>query len=99
MKEEFKKRLLVIARRRASQSYFDITTSAEKDLKKFIDDGLDKTDTADLDSEHKRNLAESSLLKLIDLMTIRAAENSDKNLNIKIFLETKTSLCPLWPFC
>ena len=100
MNEDFKRRLLEAARRRARQSNFAFTSVAETDLKSFIDQGVDKMSSADLISDSRKDLAESNLLKLVDRMANEAAKrNLNENLDYKTFSDSRMSICPLWPFC
>ncbi|MEI6142155.1 MAG: hypothetical protein WCP85_22970 [Mariniphaga sp.] len=100
MKEQFKKRLILLANVRATQLNFTFTPFASDDLKTLVNNGVDRMSQFELKDESKKALAELNLFRLVEAMAGEARKrNINETLDYKSFSDARMSLCPLWPFC
>ena len=97
---EFKKELIELAKRRAFYRDYGITSVAMTDLEKLIESGVDRMTLSELESSSSRTLAENNLRKIIDEMAIDTkSRNLYESLDYKSFVNVRSGICPLWPFC
>lgn len=100
MKQEFKDLLLQLAQNSAEIRGFNITSFTINEIRQFINDGVDKMTDSQLSSNIDKQRAQENLLRLIDGMTKYANDNNIRGeLNYPTFNSSRSSICPLWPFC
>jgi len=99
-RQEFKKELIELAKRRATYKDYGITLVAMTDLEELIESGVNRMTLSELDSSSSRVLAENNLRKIIDEMANDAkSRRLYESLDYKSFVNVRSSICPLWPFC
>ncbi|MGH7696781.1 MAG: hypothetical protein ACRENH_17460 [Gemmatimonadaceae bacterium] len=92
--------LWTAALHKAAQAGLGIAPGCEHELKQFIRAGVQamQTESRITDVDYL-NLAEANLLAFVARMIIEARRQGMSDLHEGTFFTSKTSLCPLWPFC
>jgi len=100
MREDFKRTVLERAKIKAKSLGYNLTTGAETDLYTFIKNGIDKMSSTELDTLARRNEAINNIEYLIIQMQNDAKSRFiNESLDYTSYLNAKSSICPLWPFC
>lgn len=99
-RDEFKRELLTTARSRARQGGYGITDEALREIELFINRGVDRISNDDFEKDIYKNIARSGLTKLIDEMSnYTKTRTTLVYLTSTSFSESRSRICPMWPFC
>ena len=100
MKQEFKDLLLQVAINRARKLNYEFTNITIDEINKLINTGVENMSDSEVRNAPSRQRAQDNLVKLINNMAKYATDNRiNENLDLRTFSASKTSICPLWPFC
>ena len=100
MREDLKSELFKIAINRARAYQYGFTSILEKDLKEYIEKGVDNMTSTEYFSDTKKIEAKVNTMILVDAMAAQGRiRNLNESLDFKSFSDVRSSICPLWPFC
>lgn len=101
-------RFWAVAEREAAQRFMEITPDGAAYLKSFIHDGVRKLLAEGSVNDQSIELAEANLIKFMTQTSALSRALSKEMQGVKgigpefgksIFMRTKISICPCWPFC
>lgn len=99
-REDFKLELLESAKRKARASNYQFDYTAEKQLREFINAGVERMSTTDYYSQERKLFAQQNIEKLVEHMVNNAkSRRIYDNIDTRAFSAVHFSICPLWPFC
>lgn len=99
MRDQLKQLLFETAKNKARNLGYDLTVFAEADLKKFIEQGVDRMTFSEVMSSSDNSRAISNTEILIERMAQNAKSRNINQLDYKSFNSVRDSICPMWPFC
>ncbi len=100
MREELKSELFRIATNRARAYEYAFSSILERDLKEYIDKGVDNMTSTEYYSDNKKMEAKLNTMFLVDAMVAQGRIRKLKDtLDFKSLSDVRSSICPLWPFC
>lgn len=87
------------AQREAQKLGMPITPAAEAHLKSLIDEGLERMEELDVETDEARvREAERNIVRFVREMNIDAQRRGEGELDVDAF-DAAMGICPLWPYC
>ena len=100
MKEKLVNRILESARRRAASKNYRFDSRTEKELRSFINGGINNLSYSQLSSESTIRDAQTNITVLVDIMIENAQSRQiSKSLDTSALNVALKGFCPRFPFC